>query len=272
MDNTVIKSVGYDQHEIIRDILNLYCEGKSVDCDMTYSIGNFYGDFTEKVTVKNEDGTTSVENVNYRLDPPRYKFDVCPLSDDVVKIEPDGPLPLDDGSIGILVCDLPFVISVGPSLDTPDVDENGNRATNNMISRRFACYYPVAELLSSYKHWIEEISRVLKANGVAIFKCQDVVTGGKNLCSTYWSWLCGQANGLELVDSFRLIAKQRLISGKVKSQQHARRYDSAFLVFRKTPNKNIRYFDFMEEDELNMFIDGLKKTWLSKKKKNIQDR
>lgn len=262
----VIKSVGYDQHLILRDILDLYCDGKPVDCDMTYSIGNFYGDFVEKVTVKNEDGTTSVEEVKYRIEPPKYKFDVCPVRDDVVKIEPDGPLPLEDESVEVQVCDLPFVISVGGSLNTPDVDENGNRATNNMISRRFACYYPVAQLLSSYKHWIEEISRVLKPKGIAIFKCQDVVTGGKNLCSTYWSWLCGQANGLELVDSFRLIANQRLISGKVRNQEHARRYDSAFLVFRKTPGKNIRYFDFMENDELNDFIGGLKKMWMTPKK------
>lgn len=33
-----ILSVGYNQHEIIQDILNLHCNGKSVDCDPTYAL------------------------------------------------------------------------------------------------------------------------------------------------------------------------------------------------------------------------------------------
>jgi hypothetical protein len=38
-------------------------------------------------------------------------------------------------------------------------------------------------------------------------------------------------------------------------------------VLKKNSKKNIRYFDFMEEKELNDFIDGLKNNWLSKKNK-----
>jgi hypothetical protein len=73
--------------------------------------------------------------------------------------------------------------------------------------------------------------------------------------------------GLEVLDKFVLVTKQRLISGKVKKQQHARKYDSYFYVLKKNSKKNIRYFDFMEEKELNDFIDGLKNNWLSKKNK-----
>ena len=38
----------------------------------------------------------------------------------------------------------------------------GNKVKNNLISRRFASYYPVAELLKSYKHFLKESYRVLK--------------------------------------------------------------------------------------------------------------
>ena len=46
--NKVIKSVNYNQHVIIRDIIDLHNGGKPFDCDITYSIGNFYGHFKEK--------------------------------------------------------------------------------------------------------------------------------------------------------------------------------------------------------------------------------
>ena len=44
----VIKSIGYDQHEILYNIMQMHNGGKPFDCDMTYSIGNFYGKFNVK--------------------------------------------------------------------------------------------------------------------------------------------------------------------------------------------------------------------------------
>ena len=38
----VISTVGYDEQEMIRDILYLHSNGHDIDCDPTFSTGNFY--------------------------------------------------------------------------------------------------------------------------------------------------------------------------------------------------------------------------------------
>lgn len=34
----LIKNVGYNQYEIIQNILKLYNDGRPIDCDITYSV------------------------------------------------------------------------------------------------------------------------------------------------------------------------------------------------------------------------------------------
>lgn len=255
----VIKSIGYDQHEILYNIMQMHNGGKPFDCDMTYSIGNFYGKFNIK------DSKGEIREIE--IPAPKYKYDVCPQVDGVEKIEPLGPLPLEDNSIDSIVIDLPFVISCGPSMNTPDYDENGNKVRNNLISRRFACYYPVAQLLESYRHWISEAYRVLKEDGILTFKTQATITGSKLLHTPYYSRLIAESIGFDSYDEFVLLAKNRLVSGKVKQQQHARSFHSYFLVFKKSLKKKIAYFDFMENNDIDVVLDGLKENNLSKKRK-----
>lgn len=38
----LIKNIGYNQHEIIQNILKLYNEEQPIECDINYSVGNFY--------------------------------------------------------------------------------------------------------------------------------------------------------------------------------------------------------------------------------------
>jgi len=260
--NEVIKSIGYDQHEILYNIMQMHNGGKPFDCDMTYSIGNFYGKFN----IKNTNG--EVHEIN--IPSPKYKYDVCPQIDGVEKIEPLGQLPLDNESIDSIVIDLPFVISCGPSMNTPDYDENGNKVRNNLISRRFACYYPVAQLLESYKHWIEEAYRVLKPDGIMTFKTQATITGSKLLHTPYYSRLIAESIGFDSYDEFILLAKNRLVSGKVKQQQHARSFHSYFLVFKKSLKKKIAYFDFMSDEGIYETLNGLKINNLSAKRRKSQ--
>ena len=87
----MIKSINYNQHEIIRDILMLHNNNNSIDADITYSKGNFYGTF------KDTDGNEII------ISQPNYKFDVFPLFDDVVKIEKDGKIPIEDNSINSIM-------------------------------------------------------------------------------------------------------------------------------------------------------------------------
>ena len=257
--NDVIRSIGYNQHEILYNIMQMHNDGKPFDCDPTYSIGNFYGKFN---IAKTNGETTEIE-----IPAPKYKFDVCPQVEGVEKIEPLGKLPLEDNSIDSICVDLPFVISCGPSMNTPDVDENGNKVKNNLISRRFASYYPVAELLKSYKHFLKESYRVLKEDGILVWKTQGTISGSKFLVSPYYSRLIAESIGFDSLDEFILLAKNRLVSGKINKQQHARSFHSYFLVFKKSLKKKITYFDFMDDAEINETLEGLRKYNVNKKRR-----
>ena len=255
----VVKSIGYNQHEILYNIMQLHNNGKPFDCDPTYSIGNFYGKFN----ITKDNG----ETLEIEIPQPNYKFDVCPQVDGVEKIEPLGHFPLEDNSINSICVDLPFVISCGPSMNTPDYDDNGNKVKNNLISRRFAAYYPVAELLKSYKHFLKECYRVLKEDGILVWKTQGTITGSKFLVSPYYSRMIAESLGFDSLDEFILLAKNRLISGKVNKQQHARSFHSYFLVFKKSLSKKITYFDFMDDNEIEEVLNGLKKYNVNKKRR-----
>lgn len=200
--------------------MNLHNGGKPFYADITYSKGIFY-----------KDGT---------IPEPTVKLDVEPLFPDVLKIEPDGPLPFKDNEIDSLVIDLPFGIAPKTAPSRMKIDHR-----QNIIINRFSSYYPVDELLESYNHWIQEAYRVLHDDGICVFKCQSNVSGGKQIWSEEYSWLCAIKAGFYVLDKFYLIAKSRLISGKHKNQQHARRFTSVYYVFKKKKDKT-DYFKFLK--------------------------
>jgi hypothetical protein len=78
--SAVVKSISYDQPEIIKAILHLHVPAGRIDCDPTYSKGNFY---------KN----TGIES-------PRYKFDIEPIEG--VEFGDSRNLPLINNSIKAL--------------------------------------------------------------------------------------------------------------------------------------------------------------------------
>lgn len=231
--NEIIKSVSYNQHEILFNIMKLHNGGKPFDCDITYSIGNFYGDFT----ISNDNG----EKFNITIPQPKHKFDVFPQFEDVKKIEPDGNILLENNSIKSIVIDLPFVVSpkTAPSV------VNGSSERSNLIYKRFSSYYPASEMFKSYSHWINEAFRVLEDGGICVFKCQNTISGSIFYCTEEFSWMEAQRAGFYVLDRFTLVAKQRIISGKVKSQQHARNFSSVFWVFKKGgKHKTVNYYKF----------------------------
>lgn len=254
MDKKIIKSVSYNQHEILYNIMNIHNNGKPFDCDMTYSKGNFYGTFK----ILGHNGCQE----QIEIPTPKFKFDVCPISDDIEKIEVDGELPLENKSISSIVVDLPFVISPpnAPSMRKNPINEDGSK--NNIIARRFASYYPVYTLINSYFHWMEECYRVLDSDGIVIWKCQNGITGGKYLPSEELSWLFAEQCGFEVIDKFTLVSKQRLISGKIKVQQHSRNFSSVFWVFKKSRKKAIKYFNTIDFSTAKNFGNKLYNNWI----------
>ena len=64
--NNLIKSIGYNQHSILKDIMDMHNEGKPFDADMTYSKGNFYGNFKRIRNDRTEE--------EFEIPRPKYTF------------------------------------------------------------------------------------------------------------------------------------------------------------------------------------------------------
>ena len=252
----VIKNINTDQHRILADIMHLYNDDEGFELDPTYSKGNFYGDFKWI----NEDGEKEI----YTIPQPKYKMDVYPLTEDVQKLEIMGDFPLEDESVKSVNIDLPFVISVGPSMG------NGNK-NSNITSNRFSAFYPVCNLVETYYHFLKEAYRVLKEDGILVWKCQRTITGGKTLNSPEMSWLFAESLGFDCVDAFYLEGKTRLISGKVKHQEHSRSYVSVFYVFKKSHRKKIDYLTSFSEEVKDRILKGIKENNIKEGRKFLSD-
>lgn len=249
INNTnVIRSVSANQFEIMSNIAKLYMDNKPFDADITYSCGGFYG-----------------KHGDYVIPQPLRKFDVYPQTEDTEKIEMWGSIPLSDESVNSIMFDPPFVIS---PKDAPSVKESKDES--NIIFKRFWSYYPVAQLFDSYYHWMEEIARVLKEDGIAVVKCQKTISGSKQLNAPEWLWLCAESLGLDMVDDFSLVAKSRIHSGKIRKQMHSRRFESHFLVFKKSMAKKTRYLGFASEETMTKILDGFKKNNLNNSRKEYK--
>ena len=207
----LIKSVSYDQSEIIKNILKLHVPKGKIDCDPTYSTGNFYN-------------KTGIER-------PEYSFDIIPQSDGVLKADARN-LPLENESIDCMILDPPFLATTGKSLSQGD---------NNIINRRFGVYSSEVSLHKCYEDMMKEAYRVLRPNGILIFKCQDKVSSGKQYMSHVFVMNKAVDIGFYPKDLFILIAKTRIVARwQEKNQKNARKYHSYFWVFQKN-NKKINY-------------------------------
>jgi len=197
----VISTIGYDEQEIIKDIIYLHAGGGFIDCDPTYSTGNFY---------------------KKGLPQPKYKFDKTPQTADTIKATSDN-LPLEDESVRTIMFDPPFVM--GGKL------HDGIKKGSSIIAKRFTNFLSFDELKNMYSASLREFYRVLKNDGIVIFKCQDSVSGGKQYFTHCWVMYEAMKYGFYPKDLFILLAKNRLNDGR--KQQHARKFHSYFFVFKK---------------------------------------
>ena len=213
----MIKTISYSQEEIIKNILKLHSPSGVIDCDTTYSKGNFYND-------------TDIEK-------PKYKFDIVPQLDEVQYADSRN-LPLANESIGCIMFDPPFLATTGKSLTVTN--------DSNKINKRFGVYPSEKELHQFYIDSMREAYRVLSHNGILIFKCQDKVSSGKQYMSHCFVYNEAIKQGFYPKDLFILLAKNRIVANwQVKNQKNARKYHSYFWVFQKS-NKIIEYVDETE--------------------------
>ena len=203
----IVKSIGYDQQEIINNILKLHNNGNPIDLDCTYSKGVFYK--------------------NRIVQEPKYKSDLEPLFDDVVKADSRN-LPFENNYLQCIICDLPFLATTGKSL---------NKEKGNIINKRFSVFKNEKELHKTYLNTLKEIYRVLKQNGVLIFKCQDKVSSGKQYFTSIFTYNKAVEIGYYPLDLFILLSNSRIVANWQRKQKHSRKYHSYFWVFKKCDKK-----------------------------------
>jgi len=200
----VIKSVEYDQNQILKDILALN-NIKQIEIDLTYGNGSFYKE----------------------IDEPCIKIDIDPQKEDVLLLCSTNTGFLE-GAFNSVVFDPPFLTYV----------KTGRSGNGNMVmAKRFGGYWRYDELEDHYRKTIRESARILKKKGIFIFKCQDIIHNHKMHC-THANILKWSDGLFRLKDLHILAAKSRMAipqqkGTKKKQQKHARIFHSYFLVLER---------------------------------------
>jgi len=206
----IIKSVSYDQHEIISNIINLFLDGNPIQCDPTFSTGAIWKGLPE----------------------PKLKFDIDPKPQTGAVAADCRCLPLRENSLDSLFVDLPFVGGF-------------SNKSEGIIRKRFGSYKNIPAIWQLYWESLQEFYRVLKSGAYLVFKCQDGIDGGLNYLTHVEVILMAYSLGFYPRDLFILVAKTRLVSGW-KNQYHARKFHSYFLVLEKAKSK-VKYGEFLKK-------------------------
>lgn len=205
-----LQSFGYSQDVLLKHILMLYVKKNHFDCDLTYSIGNFYKE----------------------IPAPEWKFDKFPQ----VNERGERPLPLDDvdehveeESLHSVVVDLPFIVK---KLDEDQED-------TAIITDRFDRFDTYEELVEANRSIIETASRLLRDEGFLIMKTQDSNSSGNQIWTHTLVEDIAEKNGLVVEDLFICINADEngdprfLPIRKTYTQKHARKVHTYFYVFKK---------------------------------------
>lgn len=197
-----VKSISFDQHELIENIINLYVAGNTFDVDATYGYGEFYT----------------------RIPRPALCYDIAPKRPEAI-IGDSRNLPLASSSIKSLMFDPPFVVS------------NHKDSEEYLMGQKYGGYRTINELREHYQTSLDEFARVLRPRGICVFKCQDFVHGRRNYFIHNEVLEMARASGFSGVDLFILLARNRF-KGGIKTQNHARKFHCYFWVFRRNQKRS----------------------------------
>lgn len=193
----------FDERKLLRAMKNLYTAGGPFDADVTYSTGSMW------------EG----------LQQPLQKFDLHPQVEGVIEADARC-LPLAAESVSSIMFDPPFVMK-----------NTTERTPNGIIETRFAGYATPELLWGMYRGALAEFWRVLRPTGIVAFKCQDVVSSGRQQWSHIRVFEYALAQGFVVQDLFVLGRKSVLWSPNMRRQKHARKNHCFYWVFLKPQGK-----------------------------------
>lgn len=194
----VIKTVSNSQEEILCNILQLYVNGETFDCDLTTSRGVFYQGI---------------------IPFPKHLYDKYPQLTDVKPLEDAFALPSE--SFHSVIVDLPFLI------------KSERASKTSRIAQRFSSFRTVKDLYEANDSMITLAFRLLRKGGYLIMKTMDYKNGTSQLWIGNYVHNKAEEIGFKLVDLFILISKTRMLHVKGHIQHSARKYHSYFFVFKK---------------------------------------
>ena len=200
---TLVKTVHETNRSCLEAINQLYLHGK-LDCDPTFGNGCFY------------------KRSSFQ---PVHKSDLEPRQKNVLKLDVRH-LPLLGNSIKSIIFDPPFICK-----------SKGEKEAGIIKQRYGFIGSSMPELFSFYKECLKEFHRILRVNGILVFKCMDVVEGRKNVFSHVEVMIMARELGFTPADLFIVTSKFRIKPHKLIRQWHARKHHAYFWVFRKARAK-----------------------------------
>jgi hypothetical protein len=212
----IIKSVNDNQADLIADILELHCKGV-IDADVTYGKGAMWKNTGLDPQIKFDVAPRT-------LGPgPLLKYDIKPVRGHGVMAADCRNLPLPDRTLRSIMFDPPFISKTEKA-----------RGKGSMIyERKYGIFPSHAALLTFCRESMLEFHRVLKTYGKVIFKNQDYVDGRRQHWAHCEIYDIARSAGFKAADLFILTAKSRAVSGRMKTQNTARKYHCYFWVFQK---------------------------------------
>lgn len=187
-----------NEQELIKAIISIHNDEKDIECDPMYFKGNFWKDGLNK---------------------PKYRFDINPQVADCSYGDATN-LPLNDNTLESMILDPPFLFGIH------------GKTTNYYSSKTHTIFENWEALEKCYKGILNEAYRVLKKNGLLIFKCQDYTDSKTTMTHCYvWEWAMEigfYAKDLAILN----IPKHKVYNGNTK-QRHFRKVHTYFWIFIK---------------------------------------
>jgi len=194
------KSVFENEQELLKAIIDIHLGGKDIELDPMFFKGNFY---------KNG------------IKIPKFIFDINPQISDSFYCRKGDATHLDFESefFESIILDPPFLFGIH------------GKTKEYYSSKTHTIYETICDLISDYKLIIQEAYRLLKKDGILIFKCQDY-TDTKTIMTHIFVYQMAISQGFYAKDIAILVKPNKITNPNTK-QRHLRKIHTYFFVFQK---------------------------------------